>query len=382
LSGADDNPSPLSAPRAPRYWSLDIWRGLACLVVVFYHCVFYAQPGKPDDEAWPLMTLARVGWLGVPMFFVISGYCISATADRSRRKGFGIRDYFWRRCRRIFPPYWIFVALAVVVVAAGDWLVPQLFTDAVEPIPRPWWRSGWQWLGNLTLTETWRHHVVGDAKGFFISPAWTLCYEEQFYLVTGLILWIARAHFFRVAAIISAAVAASCVLLHVNDVDLDGFFFDGRWLLFALGILVYWCVNYGGRAWTRGALLLFAGLAAWSTFDKPGLLALVGFDMAHDLQVAAWFALVILALHPLDERMFAQPWLWPLRICGQMCYSLYLLHWPIVKAITHAFAWAGVTGHWPTLLLVLPVATAASVAVSWWFHRTVEVRFLNAPIQT
>ena len=82
------------------------WIGpvLACLLVVFYHCVFYAQPEKPHDDAFGLMTVMRVGWLGVPMFFVISGYCISATADNSRRKGHGLRQYFWRRFRRIFPP--------------------------------------------------------------------------------------------------------------------------------------------------------------------------------------------------------------------------------------------------------------------------------------
>ena len=59
-------------------------------------------------------------WAGVPIFFVISGYCISATADSARRKGLPARTYFWRRFRRIFPPYWIFLMAAVTVGQEGE----------------------------------------------------------------------------------------------------------------------------------------------------------------------------------------------------------------------------------------------------------------------
>ena len=372
--------SGIAAPRCPRYQSLDVWRGVACLMVVVYHATFYAAPAAPRDDAWPWLSLARLGWIGVPIFFVISGYCITATADRSRHRGFAIGDYAWRRFRRIFPPYWIFLAFAVVVVGLGDVLVPQLFTDEIDPIPRPHWRSAWQWFGNLTLTETWRHHVIGDARGFFISPAWTLCYEEQFYFVTGLLLWLGRAHFFRWAGVVTALVAAVAVLTHTAGIDVRGFFFDGRWLLFAAGILVYHVVNYGRRSapWLAGAS--FAGFAALATFGKRQLHALVGYDIDHDLQVGACFALVALALHGVDRRMFAAPLLWPLRLCGQMCYSLYLIHWPVTKAVSHVLAWNGFTGHVETLLVVVPACIATSVALAWPFHRFVEMRFLNSPV--
>jgi peptidoglycan/LPS O-acetylase OafA/YrhL len=61
---------------------------------------------------------------------------------------------------------------------------------------RPWWYSGWQWLGNLTLTESWRWHAIGDQRAHFPAQAWTLCYEEQFYAVVGLLLAISRRRFF------------------------------------------------------------------------------------------------------------------------------------------------------------------------------------------
>jgi peptidoglycan/LPS O-acetylase OafA/YrhL len=92
------------------------------------------------------------------------------------------------------------------------------------------------------------------------------------------------------------------------------------------------------------------------------------------------FALTLILLHPWDHRTFAARALRPIALCGQMCYSLYLVHWPVTLVITTAFYNAGVRGFWPTLLVVAPLAIAASIAASWLFHLAVERRFLNSPI--
>src|SRR5439155_17508769 len=105
----------------------------------------------------PAARLLRFGfaqlYLGVPLFFVISGYCISATVDSTRRKRQGPGQYFVRRFRRIFPPYWLFLGiLALLTVAAtwGGWY--DLLTRGDCRIPPPESLAGPQWLGNLTLT--------------------------------------------------------------------------------------------------------------------------------------------------------------------------------------------------------------------------------------
>src|SRR5262245_59887486 len=66
----------LPSPRSPRYRSLDFWRGVACLLVVVFHASYDVRVA---DEPQPFRAIFRAVsylWLGVPMFFVISGYCI------------------------------------------------------------------------------------------------------------------------------------------------------------------------------------------------------------------------------------------------------------------------------------------------------------------
>ena len=100
-------------PRSSRYQSLDVWRGAACLMLVMYHGTFYASHSwkSSDPSTWTVGGLAinLLGrmWIGVPIFFVVSGYCIAASSDASRRRTHSLRTYFARRFRRIYPPLWI-----------------------------------------------------------------------------------------------------------------------------------------------------------------------------------------------------------------------------------------------------------------------------------
>src|SRR5262249_16684726 len=143
-----------------------------------------------------------------------------------------LHAYFARRVRRIFPPYWIVLATTVLAVALIDTTVPGRPLTADGSFLRPWWFSAWQWAGNISLTEQWRMNVIGGQKGWFLVHAWTLCYEEQFYVVMGLILWLTPRHLFKTALAVSLAVAATAVSMRLFRLPLDGFFFDGSWLQF------------------------------------------------------------------------------------------------------------------------------------------------------
>jgi peptidoglycan/LPS O-acetylase OafA/YrhL len=312
----------------------------------------------------------------VPLFFVISGYCICASVDAARQRRTGAGEYFWRRFRRIYPPYWCFVLLTVAaVILTEDVLCPGLFTDGNHPFPHPRDLSGWQWFGGLTLTETWRPHLVGGATGHFALHAWTLCYEEQFYAVTGLILLLAPRRLFQVFGLLSVVIL---VLKHVSAWcgfagALGGFFFDGRWLVFAAGALVHYQVSRGSRLvtfLTRLTLLLGVAYA----LRTPS-------DIDHGELCAFSFALLISVLHPFDRRLAALRVLRPLMFCGTMCYSVYLIHYPLVKPISHALSLAGLDGPVATVVLTLPLCLAVSLVAAWLFHRLVERRFLNPPRQ-
>ena len=360
---------PTATPRQPRYDSLDFWRGVACLFVVLYHSVIMFENGPAASGPGPAGRLLNVFSglsIGVPLFFVISGYCIAAAADGCRKRGDGLATYMRRRIRRIYPPLWILTACAVVLFVVVDVVVaPGLLSGGPWAQLRPWWYSPWQWAGNLTLTETWRHYVVGGPRGHFPGQAWTLCYEEQFYLLMGLLL-IAPRHLFKGCVAITAVTIGVVVVGHLQGWTLDGVFLDGTWLTFAGGVLVYHVLNYGSRAAliAAGFVLLLAA-AVGDRWGVPGGTA------------AFLFAFVILVLRPFDGHLVRARLARPVNWCGQMCYSLYLVHQLPVKTVSTVTYRAGLTSAYSTLFVTVPLCVIVSLAAGWIFHLTVERRFMN-----
>lgn len=368
----------LPAPRDPRYISLDIWRGVACLMVVVFHSTQY--PGTygafSAGDPWSYVVEATQRfWIGVPVFFVISGYCISATADSTRRRSTGrLRNYFWRRFRRIFPPYWAALAFGTILIFAVDQLVARQYMEAVVPplhsltslTPR-------QLLGNVTLTETWFWRL-DPPKYVFIDQAWTLCYEEQFYAVVGLLIWLAPRRYFLNVLLLSLLTVPL-----IGNPAVRGFFFDGYWLMFAAGVLVYHAINYQSRPqrWASAGLLLACGLyAMWPIRD---LLPHKGNDLKQSFFVVSAFSLALLATKGADAAVAGHWAMRPLVWSGARCYSLYLVHFPLVRIISFALYRAGYSSDFLTCTVTIPLCMAVSLLVGEVFFRLVERRFLNAP---
>jgi peptidoglycan/LPS O-acetylase OafA/YrhL len=357
---------------------LDLWRGVACLLVVVYHAT-YIQCGiatEPSGGATSSVVQWLIGlthWMdvGVPMFFVISGYCIAAAADGLRHSSRSVGNYFVRRIRRIYPPLWITIISLIVVYLVLDFvLVPGLLSSEPWPQLRPWWYSGWQWVGNFTLTETWRHHIVGDGRGHFPGQAWTLCYEEQFYLATGILLLVSRRWFFLGTALLTAATLVTALTCRWLAVSVAGFFFDGSWAMFAAGILVYYSLRYGTRRFRQASVVLLATAAVVSAVTFPTVEAVsYGFTFG--------FAVVLLAIHRWDFPLASARVCRPLFFCGTMCYSLYLVHLIPVKAVSQGLRQLGFTSPEATLLLGIPCCLAVCIVLGSLFYLLVERRFLN-----
>lgn len=386
----------MMAPKT-RYDSLDAWRGLACLMVVIFHSTWGVNLSELDARVrtsggspseWALLVFARF-WIGVPLFFVISGYCIAASADASRDRPKGGRRYFVRRLRRIYPPLMAALILASAIALLTLPVVPP--TTPSLPLGDPRDLTASQWLGNLTLTEEWRPDLGGSPKSYLLGQTWTLCYEEQFYVVIGVLILMARRWFFPGICIVTTLVLLNLmdldaivgrrlgINLNVIQVRVPGLFINGLWITFAAGVAVYYLVASGAsRKNGRLVVLVLLGFAMLGVVTDPNL-----FDtrqtLTKFLAVGCLYAVMLYGLHPFDGRIASARCLAPLRFCGRMCYSLYLTHPLVVAPVAWLFFKAGLRSPAATVFIIIPVAVSLSVALGWGFYLLVERRFLNSP---
>ena len=175
--------NPVPPPVAPRLPGLDLLRATAVSWVLAYHLALFGL--APFD--WPII---RFGWMGVDLFFVLSGFLIAGQLLRPWAHGSrpSFRRFFGRRLLRTIPAYW-----AVLVVYA---LVPAVReTPHLQPV--------WVFLSFA------QNLLLGDRPNAF-SHAWSLSVEEQFYLALPLIL-VALA--MRPSAAKAVSTAAAILLL-------------------------------------------------------------------------------------------------------------------------------------------------------------------------
>jgi peptidoglycan/LPS O-acetylase OafA/YrhL len=281
-----------------------------------------------------------------------------------------VKEYCVRRWRRIFPPFWFALAATVVLTA----LLPQIFCDSVRPMGQPLDLNPWQWLGNVTLTELWRPYLGGGDTLWILGPAWSLCYEEQFYILCGIALFLAPQRFFLLMAVITVVVLIGVAVAPTLGLSLKGFFLDGRWLMFAAGVLVYWARNYGRP---RRSITLLSVCAVALVLGWPGIRILNPYIGLRAIAVAIVFALLLLLIERHDKRLQQKTAGGLVTCCGTMCYSLYLIHWPVVKLVSQGLWRMGVTTPLNTLTITIPACMIASIAVALFFHRKIERRFMH-----
>lgn len=378
--------SPASGPseRSYRYQTLDAWRGLACVLLVIYHSTMHVN-AKADlgTSGWSklgflLVTATKQLNVGVPIFFVISGYCIMATLDARRRNGDGLGVYVWRRLHRIYPPYWVALLISALVIGLGERFVwPGLWTRSSFKMNSPLSLSLTEWLGNLTLTESWRYHLTGGRDRYLIGHAWTLCSEEQFYAIAGMILFLAPRRMFQATLAITVSIPFIVVWAYRNGLSLEGTVIGGEWFFFAAGIAAYYRNHHAGPVGSKLTFILLAVSPFLPLLDSRRLL-FADPNLRFNWVLAMMSALLLTSLHRYDAPMSQWRCLRPLSYCGKICYSLYLIHPLVTTAIGHAFYRWGFRGNWETVLVTVPVSMTLSLAFGAGFFYLIERHFLNS----
>ena len=350
-------PKPVAnAPHIPYRPGLDGLRALAVAAVFLYHARIDWLPG---------------GFLGVDLFFVLSGYLITSLllVEWEARNRIDLRRFWLRRARRLLP------ALVVVVLAAL--ILASIFARQDLAHTRS------DAVSSLLYYTNW-HEIIANHSYFnlrgnpsLLQHTWSLAIEEQFYivwpllLVPGLVL-VGRK---RLPLLVIAGIAASAALMWVlydqSDPTRVWNGTDTRAFLLLMGILLALVWPYVERLRRAVPLLELFGVAA-----------LVGsvllFRQLHEYDPTLWqggdlaaafcFVVLIAAVaHPatgLGQALGVAP----LRWLGERSYGIYLWHWPIVVLI------AGVNGR-PSPEVVVGEAALVLAAAALSF------RYVEEPIR-
>lgn len=151
---------------------LDGIRGMAIAIVLFFHCFFLITRARPGSLLSYALSPGRLGWSGVDLFFVLSGFLIGGILLDARNASNFYRVFYTRRFFRIVPAYFLLlVAYLVLAVSIRPHSSLSVITDNKLPIS-PYF---------LFLQNFWMgaHNTLG---GTTLSVTWSLAVEEQFYL--------------------------------------------------------------------------------------------------------------------------------------------------------------------------------------------------------
>lgn len=362
------HPVPGASPEPRKHiLALDGVRGVAVALVMLDH--FWPK----TITGGPLAALASRGWLGVDLFFVLSGALISGILLQTRESPHFFRNFYARRTLRIFPLYYLFLAACFIVfpVSQGGayWSTPFM-----QAAGSPAWYI--VYLTNFKLALT------GFDPPHAIRILWSLAVEEHFYLLFPLAVWYcSRKQLVRLlwGAIVLAIVVRSYLLYRLPEQhELQYVLTPSRIDALALGCLLTVVLRSGLRLppprWWAGAGVVLLGLVGLTT--RFSLLD-SGFRSVGYTLVATAFAL-LLGWVFLDPDGSGTRWLrWsPLRYLGTISYGVYVLHVFVGAAANDALDHFGVLIGMDTVRPFVKVAASLLVAaLSWHLFESPILRF-------
>lgn len=336
----------LSSPSDRYRPDIDGLRAVAVMLVVLYHAFPQAMPG---------------GFVGVDIFFVISGFLITGIIARELdQRRFSLLGFYNRRIRRIFPA--LIVVLSAVLVLGFLWMLPAAYAQLSADV-----FASAAFVANIALWLQSGYFDVEAAKKPLLH-LWSLGIEEQFYLFWPLILMLAarlRLSLLAVASVIGiASFALNVALIGVSPVATFYLPFTRAWELLAGGMLACGWSRIGQ---TEMASNLRAGIGI-------ALVAVAAAILDTNRAFPGWWAvlpvlggaLLLSAPHAWGCRhVLASPatvWV------GLISYPLYLWHWPLLVFFALIkFA--------PLTLLERGLIVGLSIALAWATYRFVEIPF-------
>jgi peptidoglycan/LPS O-acetylase OafA/YrhL len=370
-----NQPPPAQGPS--RLDGIDVLRGVACLMVVLFHAGMYWQGALwqgwggllagASGAGWLLLVPVRLGFLGVGLFLVLSGFCLHyPNAVRQRGPG-PFRSFIAARALRILPPYLVsMLALWLLVPQGGVFARATFF-----PI-----RAWDLWVHALLL-----HNLHDDTIWTINGAYWSLALEWQLYWVfPALGLLLARTGPLR-AALVTCGISVIFPLA-VQQIVGEASLVQGWWAVvfdsLPAHLFEFTCGMVAAELMARNRVPPRALLAALSVLWLPvswGVWETRGIPYPAD-KVICGVSFGALALLVGKQDLGRGLWARAAMLPGIVSYSLYLVHQPILLMMRPTVAgWA--LGAAPLWGVTLGLAIPGLIAVAWVFHLLFERPFLR-----
>lgn len=349
----------------PKYRAdIDGLRAIAVLAVVVFHAFPAAIPG---------------GFIGVDIFFVISGFLISTIIFGSLEcNSFSFAEFYGRRIRRIFPA----LALVLLVVFVLGWFV--LLADEYKQLGKHI-AGGAGFISNFILwNESGYFDQAAETKP--LLHLWSLGIEEQFYIIWPLLLWLAW-RWRSGLPLIMLVLGGASLILNIEGVKFEAIaaFYSPQtrfWELLAGSMLAYWNLSEGKvRAVSRSHL--DARMTAVLRMDERvrrdaksllgiGLIVAGFMTITKTREFPGWWALLPVAGAVLLISAGAQAWVNRVVLSnrilvwfGLISFPLYLWHWPLL-------VYARIIENGIPAIEVRAAAVSASIGLAWLTYRLIE----------
>lgn len=366
-----DPTSPSEHARLP---ALDGLRGFAALFVVMLHLTMQVTP--TTVPALAVKNLFSLGWTGVDLFFVLSGFLITGLLVGAKGSTNYFRVFYARRMLRILPLYYV-----ALVVLFGMPILFNLPRNLVVPFRDQAWF--WFYLQN--------YHWLGDKFAGWTGHLWSLAIEEQFYLVWPLVILFTSRKQALWVCLGLLAVSVGYRFYAVNLVShLDTYFvtqarLDGLSIGSAIALLTGepgWLARLRRYAPATAvvAALMFAVTFAVTGAHIPGtfreLIPLRFLSVA-----LVYGAVLVIALAGTSSRFARVLRSRFLRFYGRYSYALYVIHVPAMSAVAHfgiipvnlSLGGSDFVGE----ILYIIVVTSIVTLLAWLSWHVLEKHFLK-----
>lgn len=331
-----------------RLYEIDLLRITAALGVVVYHYTFSGYARHLTSIAYPsLSVVTRYGYLGVDMFFTISGFVVLLSAWGRRPSEFVIS-----RVVRLYPAYWVAVTLTTIVAIT---LSRGMFK--ITPV---------QYAANMTMLNSVAHIANIDVV------YWTLYAEIRFYVLIFVLAWagITRG---RVVAVLWTWLAATAMIeTHALPTGLNAtldILVQSQWSHYFIAGMALCLIYRCGVSWQLGAILAIAyANAVYQAINFGHLVASRYHQSLHAPVIATTVTVIFIVMTLIalrTTRRLGRPWF---AVAGALTYPLYLVHAYIGFVIINLIGWH--LNRW--VLLVAMIAGMCGLAYA--IHRLIEAR--------